>query len=88
MVTAMADSCYGIGLMLGPAIGGELHVLGGFALPFLVEGIGVLLQAGVVHFAWKEVGYEKFDDNNENQDQTGVTWLNVMTAQPIFLRQG
>ena len=47
-VTALADSCYGIGLMLGPAVGGELHELGGFMLPFLIEGGGALIQALVV----------------------------------------
>ena len=87
-VTALADSCYGIGLMLGPAVGGELHELGGFMLPFLVEGGGALLQAVVVVWGMRKDDYEQFDNNNQDDKDKKVTWKNVLTAPPIFLRKG
>ena len=89
-MTALADSCYGIGLMLGPAVGGELHELGGFMLPFLVEGGGALIQAVPVVVAWgmMEDGYQQLDNNNEEDKYKKATWKNVPSATPIFLRKG
>ena len=88
-MTALADSCYGIGLMVGPAVGGELHQLGGFLLPFLVEGGGALLQAVVVVWGMEEHPDEDEDNNNVvKQKEVKVTWKKVITAPPIFLRKG
>ena len=88
-MTALADSCYGIGLMLGPALGGALHELGGFMLPFLIEGGGALVQAMVVGCGMSTNEYQNIDNNNqEAEKEKKVTWKNVMTAPPIFLRKG
>ena len=35
--TAAAECFFGVGTMLGPTIGGALHDLGGFPLPFWVR---------------------------------------------------
>ena len=74
--------------MLGPAVGGELHELGGFMLPFLVEGGGALIQAILVVWGMAEDGYQQFDYNNKDDKYKKVTWKNVLSAPPIFLRKG
>ena len=73
--------------MLGPAVGGELHELGGFMLPFLIEGGGALIQALVVGGWMSKHEYQDIDNNNqEAETEKKVNWTNVMTAPPIFLR--
>ena len=88
-MTALADSCYGIGLMVGPAVGGELHQLGGFILPFLVEGSGAFLQSVLVVWGMEKSSDDDEDNNNVvKQKESKVTWAKVVTAPPIYLRKG
>ena len=75
--------------MVGPAVGGELHQLGGFILPFLVEGGGAFLQAALVVWGMEKSSDEDEDNNNViKQKEVKVTWAKVITAPPIFLREG
>ncbi|KAL7632075.1 UNVERIFIED_CONTAM: hypothetical protein RMT77_017616 [Armadillidium vulgare] len=41
-VMACFESCLGIGLIIGPGIGGVLYEYGGFTIPFLVTGLMIL----------------------------------------------
>ncbi|KAL7632074.1 UNVERIFIED_CONTAM: hypothetical protein RMT77_017615 [Armadillidium vulgare] len=41
-VMACFESCLGIGLIIGPSIGGVLYEYGGFTIPFLVTGLMIL----------------------------------------------
>ncbi|KAL7632073.1 UNVERIFIED_CONTAM: hypothetical protein RMT77_017614 [Armadillidium vulgare] len=41
-VMACFESCLGIGLIIGPSIGGVLYEYGGFTIPFLVTGLLIL----------------------------------------------
>merc|ERR1719153_244444 len=44
---SIAESCFGIGTMVGPTVGGGLYEIGGFSLPFWVSGSIMLLMAFV-----------------------------------------
>ena len=44
-IVAATEFFFGIGYMLGPALGGLLYSAGGFLLPFLVSGLTSLLVA-------------------------------------------
>ncbi|KAL7632069.1 UNVERIFIED_CONTAM: hypothetical protein RMT77_017610 [Armadillidium vulgare] len=41
-VMACLESCLGLGLIIGPGIGGVLYEYGGFTIPFLVTGLMIL----------------------------------------------
>lgn len=40
---AVLESCFGVGLMVGPPLGGALYTLGGFYLPFWFCGVSRIL---------------------------------------------
>ncbi|CAG5122705.1 unnamed protein product [Candidula unifasciata] len=43
-VFATLETCIGIGLMVGPTIGGALYEVGGFGLPFWVVGVIIIIN--------------------------------------------
>ena len=47
LALSLIDTCYVVGLMLGPSLGGLLYDAAGLALPFLVFGAGAAGLAGV-----------------------------------------
>ena len=47
LTLSLIDTCYVVGLMLGPSLGGLLYDAAGLALPFLVFGVGAAGLAGV-----------------------------------------
>uniref|UniRef100_U5EU51 Putative chromaffin granule amine transporter n=1 Tax=Corethrella appendiculata TaxID=1370023 RepID=U5EU51_9DIPT len=44
-IVAMLETCFGIGLIIGPLIGGALYAIGGYYLPFLVLGLVLFVIA-------------------------------------------
>lgn len=46
---SLLETCFGLGLILGPTLGGAFYELGGFLMPFAILGI-FLLFGGVVTF--------------------------------------
>ena len=47
LTLSLIDTCYVVGLMLGPSLGGLLYDAAGLALPFLVFGAGAAGLAGI-----------------------------------------
>ena len=47
LALSLIDTCYVVGLMLGPSLGGLLYDAAGLVLPFLVFGGGAAGLAGV-----------------------------------------
>ena len=81
--TALAESCFGIGTMFGPSIGGFLFDIGGFPLPFWLFGGFAVFIAIACLFVLKDVS-EAFQEADTERD---VTWSEVLTAPgTIFLR--
>ncbi len=47
---ATLETFFGLGLIVGPTVGGALYQLGGFYLPFMALGCGILFAAVVTYF--------------------------------------
>ena len=47
---ATLETFFGLGLIVGPTVGGALYQVGGFYLPFMALGCGILFAAGVTYF--------------------------------------
>ena len=47
LTLSLIDTCYVVGLMLGPSLGGLLYDAAGLALPFLVFGGWAAALAGI-----------------------------------------
>lgn len=55
---ALLETCFGLGLILGPTVGGALYEWGGYPLPFVVLGTFLLL-GGVLTFCFLPTSGEK-----------------------------
>ena len=71
--------------MVGPAVGGGLHQVGGYLLPFLVEGGVSLGLCFVVFCLVKEVAKEEVDAGAAIEQ---VTWKKVLMAPLMIFRKG
>lgn len=47
---AALETCFGVGLIVGPTVGGALYELGGYSLPFVCMGSVLLVAATVTFF--------------------------------------
>ena len=45
---SIMETCFGLGLIVGPVLGGALYEWGGYTLPFLVLGILLTLSASLI----------------------------------------
>jgi len=44
---SLLETCFGLGLILGPTLGGAFYELGGFLMPFVILGVFLLLGGAV-----------------------------------------
>jgi len=79
-VFAIAEICYGSGMVFGPFIGSMLYALGGFILPFLSVGIASLI-AGFFAFLLIPTEAEHASEPEEN-----VSMKNLFTSRTICLK--
>ena len=81
------QTCFGLGYMLGPAVGAALYKAGGFMLPFLsIGGLSIVLSIGLCvsipgleNINQEEVETLAAQDNVETiaaQDSSGVDMQN------------
>ena len=73
--------------MVGPAVGGWLHQLGGYILPFIVEGSVALLQTFLVVCGIRGA-FHKETDYAHIVVEAKATWKKVFETPPIMLRNG
>ena len=80
---AACETCFGVGSMLGPSIGGLLYDLGGFALPFAVFGGAQCLVILLTFVFLKEEGdgYASLEDENKVE----VTWGDLLRAPGVLV---
>eukprot|EP00302_Diacronema_sp_CCMP2436_P006156 CAMPEP_0179894728 /NCGR_PEP_ID=MMETSP0982-20121206/35440_1 /TAXON_ID=483367 /ORGANISM="non described non described, Strain CCMP 2436" /LENGTH=448 /DNA_ID=CAMNT_0021791337 /DNA_START=8 /DNA_END=1351 /DNA_ORIENTATION=- len=71
------EAARGVGLMIGPAVGGILYAAGGFALPFLASAGALALLGGLVFLSLDD---ETIGDDDEREH---VTFSDVL-AQPAI----
>ena len=80
---AACETCFGIGSMLGPSIGGLLYDYGGFTLPFAVcGGAQCLVILLTFTFLKEEVeGYTSLD----REESMEVNWSDLLRAPGILI---
>lgn len=54
-VFGFTETCIGIGMSIGPAIGGALYSVGGFGLPFFTLGVFVVLTSPICWFLMRNM---------------------------------
>ena len=75
--TALAESCFGIGTMFGPTIGGFLFDVGGFPLPFWVSG-GFSLVLSIICYFFLNDSHSISDDLEESDRD--VRWSEIILS--------
>jgi len=76
---ASLETFFGLGLIVGPTVGGALYQLGGYELPFLVLGSCLFLSAVMTFIVLPDHGDREVDA------QTGASLLEVMRIPGVFL---
>lgn len=56
MFQPMMELSYGLGLIVGPVVGGLLYEAGGFAVPFLATAVAEVLTAVAAYVVFNETG--------------------------------
>ena len=67
---------FGLGYMLGPALGSVLYQAGGFLLPFLVVGIWCMIGAIGIFFTIPKL--EQDDNKDSETDKKKLTLLDLL----------
>ncbi|CAL8093259.1 unnamed protein product [Orchesella dallaii] len=62
---ASLETFFGLGMILGPTVGGALFEVGGFSLPFFVVGGALLLTAFLSSFVMPKIDKATDEDGNE-----------------------
>ncbi len=64
---ASLETFFGIGLIVGPSVGGALYQAGGYTLPFAALGALLICAAVMTHFVLPSKYDEKVSDTEEGQ---------------------
>ncbi|CAL4156364.1 unnamed protein product, partial [Meganyctiphanes norvegica] len=77
-------TCFGLGLIIGPLVGGALYEVGGFLLPFIVVGcILMLFTVASTCILPKEKG--KNNASEEDKEDAGIMTLLQISSSYLFL---
>uniref|UniRef100_T1JJ27 Major facilitator superfamily (MFS) profile domain-containing protein n=1 Tax=Strigamia maritima TaxID=126957 RepID=T1JJ27_STRMM len=79
---AFLRAAFGIGLTIGPTIGGLLYQAGGFTLPFACMG-GLLLAIAIINISlfWSENGKQLFKLLKNNRESSVITEESVRSVE-------
>jgi len=77
---AILETFFGIGMIMGPTVGGALYEAGGFTLPFVTLG-GVLFLAAL--FCWVVLPSSTDQGNRENREKASM--LQALKVPSILL---
>ena len=83
-VMSWTQTCFGLGYMLGPAVGAALYEVGGFQLPFLVIGaISVVFSVALI------LTIPRFSDDESGEEQSSsrqtLSYRSVLKSPTLFL---
>ena len=67
-MVAILEVFNGLGLMLGPIIGGILYEIGGFRLPFYFMGSLLFLMFIIAYFAFPSINTSSHSSINQNHN--------------------
>lgn len=77
---ACLETFFGIGLIVGPSVGGALYQAGGYTLPFAVLG-GLLICAAIMtHFVLPA----RFDEEQDGEDHNNTGMLDLLKVPRIL----
>ena len=82
LVISWTETFYGVGMMIGPAIGGFLFDLGGYLLPFLVVGCCLLINIPVSRII---IPSDEVLQKNLSDHQTDLSLLKVLKKPLIWI---
>ncbi|RZF38885.1 hypothetical protein LSTR_LSTR006542 [Laodelphax striatellus] len=75
---ATIEVFYGVGYIVGPTVGGLLYALGGYKLPFIVNGTVIMCTAVVVLMILPEI-------NNNSLSKNDATIFSILKVPAVFL---
>jgi MFS family permease len=75
---ATLETFFGMGLIAGPTIGGALYQIGGYFLPFVTLGCGILMAATVTYFLLP-VSLNEADSNEGGTNDRMIDLFRVPT---------
>jgi len=84
----ITETCIGVGMSIGPAVGGLLYGIGGYGLPFYVLGAFVLLNLPISWYFVKPVSEEDEQSSNENSDSSegySVTYWSMIKNPKVLI---
>ncbi|XP_003739013.3 MFS-type transporter SLC18B1 [Galendromus occidentalis] len=89
IIIPLLETCYGVAVVIGPAISGILYDIGGFPVPFLVIGGSLLTLAIVGIFAFPSSLPRNDEDGDENEMKLSSAWqfpivVNVLCSLNTF----
>lgn len=76
---ASLETFFGLGLIVGPTVGGALYQVGGYTTPFVVLGGALFLTALMTIFALPDHG------DHDLESQTGASLLEILRIPGVFL---
>lgn len=81
------EACTGIGVAIGPPIGGVLYSVGGFSLPFVALAMGLL--PGVAFVAWalgqKGASSDGDEEAEDEDDDEPSSLLSVLSIRQVLV---
>ncbi|RWS28091.1 MFS-type transporter-like protein [Leptotrombidium deliense] len=82
----LTETCVGLGMSLGPAIGGGLYALGGYPLPFFVLGCVVLIN---IPICWcilqSKKEFEGSEDSSTDSSAMKLSYYKLVTIPEIIV---
>ena len=77
----VVEMSFGVGMILGPTVGGALYQLGGFTLPFTVLGSVLVVQAVLSSFTLPPM--KEREEEEENSGEFGL--CKALQLPPVML---
>ena len=77
----VVEMSFGVGMILGPTVGGALYQLGGFTLPFTVLGGVLVVQAVLSSFTLPAM--KEREEEEENSEEFGL--FKALQLPPVML---
>merc|ERR1740139_1920466 len=72
MLFVLLEFFFGIGMIVGPMIGGALYQVGGFTLPFAIMGSLLLLSSIFIFFVLPDIGNKSTGSGTDSREKASV----------------
>lgn len=82
----LTETCVGLGMSMGPAVGAGLYSLGGYGLPFYVLGSFVLLNIPLCYIIIKPISHVTSESDQEDQKKSSSDVPNHKISSSSYLK--